>query len=130
MTNAGAGAFTEKIFLRSDNGAELYFRGQLYSESSYYDEETATITRLRLFITDSGEQVYSIVSGSGSEKTRRHYTVAQDGDLYRISNGLQTLSLPPETLFASVFGLCGIDPERAEELKSGFEENLRMIIGG
>lgn len=129
MTKAGAGAFTEKIFLRSDNGAELYFCGQLYSESSYYDEETAAITRLRLFVTENGEQVYSIVSGSGAEKTRRHYIVAQDGDFYRISNGIQTLTLPLEMLVVAVFRLCGIDPDRAEELKSDFEENLRMIMG-
>jgi hypothetical protein len=129
MTKAGAEAFTENIFLRSDNGAELNFRGRLYSESSYYDEESATITRLRLFITDQSEHVYSIVSSSGAEKQRRHYTVAPDGGQYRISNGVQTLTLPLETLFAAVFGLCGIDPERAGELKSGFEENLRMIVG-
>lgn len=129
MSNAGTGAYTEKMFLRSDNGAELYFRGKLYSEISYYDEESATLTRLRLFVTESGEQVYSIVSGSGAEKTRRHYIVAQEGEFYRISNGIQTLTLPLELLFAAVFGLCGIDPDRAEELKPGFEENLRMMTG-
>jgi hypothetical protein len=129
MTKAGAEAFTENIFLRSDNGAELNFRGRLYSEYSYYDEERATNTRLRLFITDQSEHVYSIMSDSGAEKQRRHYTVAPDGDQYRISNGVQTLTLPLETLFAAVFGLCGIDPDRAEELKSGFEETLRMIVG-
>lgn len=129
MPNAVADTFSEKIFLRGDNGAELYFCGKLYSESSYYDEESATLTRLRLFITENGEQVYSIVSGSGPEKTRRHYTVAQEGDFYRISNGIQTLTLPLELLFAAVFGLCGIDPSRAEELKPEFEENLRMMTG-
>lgn len=129
MSKTGPGALTEKMFLRSDNGTELYFRGQLYSESSYYDEETATLTRLRLFITDNGEQVYSIVSGSGAGKTRRHYLVAPEGDLYRISNGVHSLTLSLDMLFASVFGLCGIDPDRAEELKPAFEENLRMLAG-
>ncbi len=129
MSKATTGALTEKIFLRSDNGAELYFCGQLYSESSYYDEETATLTRLRLFITDTGEQVYSIVSGSGTQKHRRHYLVSAMGQRCRVSDGVQTLVLPVEMLFAAVFGLCGIDPERAEELRPAFEENLRMIIG-
>lgn len=129
MQNASAEKFSEKIFLRSDNGAELYFNGKLYSESSYYDEDSATLTRLRLFLTENGEQVYSIVSGSGAEKTRRHYTVAPEGDFYRISNGIHTLTLPLEMLFAAVFGLCGIDPARAEELKPEFEENLRMMTG-
>ena len=129
MSKATTGALTEKIFLRSDNGAELYFCGQLYSESSYYDEETATLTRLRLFITDTGEQVYSIVSGSGTQKHRRHYLVSAMGQRCRVSDGVQTLVLPVDMLFAAVFGLCGIDPERAEELRPAFEENLRMIIG-
>ncbi|MDL2207701.1 hypothetical protein LJB81_01135 [Desulfovibrio sp. OttesenSCG-928-M14] len=128
MSDTGTRAY-EKMFLRSDNGAELFFRGRLYSEISYYDEESASLTRLRLFVTESGEQVYSIVSGAGADKTRRHYIIAQDGDFYRVSNGIQTMSLPPDLLFAAVFGLCGIDPDRAEELKPGFEENLRMIAG-
>jgi hypothetical protein len=129
MTKTDAGAFTEKIFLRSDNGAELSFCGRLYSESSYYDEESGRMTRWRLFLTDKGEQVYSIVSSAGAQKERRHYIVTRDGDRYRFSNGVQTLSVELETLFAAVFGLCGIDPGRAEELKPAFEENLRMIAG-
>jgi hypothetical protein len=129
MSKASTGALTEKIFLRSDNGTELYFCGQMYSESSYYDEETATLTRLRLFMTDTGDQVYSIISGSGTQKNRRHYFVSSIGQHCRVSDGVQSLVLPVDMLFAAVFGLCGIDPERAEELRPAFEENLRMIIG-
>lgn len=129
MPHTGAVTFSEKIFLRSDNGAELYFCGKLYSESSYYDEESATLTRLRLFLTENGEQVYSIVSGAGADKMRRHYIVAPEGELYSISDGVHRLSLPLELLFAAVFGLCGIDPSRAEELKPEFEENLQMMTG-
>ena len=129
MAKQVTGTYTENILLRSDNGAELYFRGRLFSESSLYDEESGMLTRLRLFETDNGEQVYSIVSGSGAEKRRRHYTVAPEGEFYRISDGVQTLRLPLELLFAAVFGLCGIDAERAEELKPAFEENLRMMTG-
>jgi hypothetical protein len=119
----------EKIFLRGDNGAELHFCGKQYSEISYYADDTGTLTRLRLFVTDKDEQVYSIVSATGVEKTRRHYVVSRDGDMYRISNGAYTVALTPDLLFASVFGLCGIDPNRAEELKPEFEENLRMLTG-
>lgn len=121
--------FTENILLRSDNGTELSFRGRLYSESAYYDEETATLTRLRLFVSKEGEQVYSVISGEGAKKVRRHYKLAADGENCRISDGRQTLSLPAEMLFAAVFGLCGIDAERAEELKPAFEENLRLAMG-
>ncbi len=127
MSKRAAASYTESIFLRSDNGAELYFRGQLYSESSYLDEERGVLTRLRLFVTDNNEQVFSIISGTGGEKQRRHYIVAPEGEFYRISDGVQTLRLPLEALFAAVFGLCGIDPARAEDLKPAFEESLRML---
>jgi len=129
MAKRATGSHTEKVVLRSDNGSALDFRGQLYSESSYYDEESGCLTRLRLFVTESGEQVYAIVSGTGAEKRRRHYIVAPEGEFYRISDGVQTMRLPLEMLFASVFGLCGLDPARAEELKPAFEENLRMLTG-
>ena len=119
----------EQITLLNDSGGECTFNGRLFSESSYYDEDSMTLTRLRLYISDQNEQVYSIISGSGQEKTRRYYVVAQEGELYRISSGAHTLRLPLDILFASVFGLCGLDPHRAEELKPDFEESLRMIVG-
>ncbi len=119
----------EQISLSSDNGADLQFNGRLFSESSYYDEDSATLTRLRLYISDRNEQIYSIVSGSGQHKTRRHYMVAEEDGAYRISNGVHTLRLPLELLFSSVFGLCGIDPDRADELRPDFEESLRLIVG-
>ncbi|MDL2267052.1 hypothetical protein LJC46_03580 [Desulfovibrio sp. OttesenSCG-928-G15] len=129
MKKAATDTFSEEIILRNDSGTELRFCGRLYSESSYYDEETATLTQLRLYLAINGEQVYSIVSGSGHEKYRRFYTVAQEGELFRISDGFNTLMLPLEMLFASVFGLCGIDPTRAEDLKPEFEETLRVTVG-
>lgn len=125
MSKPGAIHF-ERIVLFNDNGVELRFNGRLFSESSYYDEDSASLTRLRLYVSDQNEQVYSIVSGTGTEKTRRYYVVAQEGDAYRISNGTHALRLPLDLLFASVFGLCGIDPDRAEELRSDFEESLCM----
>lgn len=129
MAKQNSGTYTDQIHLHSDNGAELNFRGRLFSESSHYDEESGSLTRLRLFETENGEHVYSIVSGSGAAKARRHYIVAPEGEFYRISDGIQTLRLPLELLFASVFGLCGIDPARAEELKPVLEENLRSMAG-
>ncbi len=123
-------AFAEKIFLHNDNGSKLYFRGRMFSESSYFDELTATLTRVRLYATDNGRHVYSIVSGSGADKSRRYYVVAPGTDTCQISDGIHTLTLPTEMLFSAVFGLCGIDPERAEELRPSFEENLRLAAEG
>jgi hypothetical protein len=127
MAKQSAGIFTDNVMLRSDNGAELFFRGRLFSESSQYDEETGTLVRLRLFETDHGEQVYSIISGVGTNKRRRHYIISAEGEYYRLSDGVQTMLMPLELLFAAVFGLCGIDPSRAEELKPAIEEGLRSM---
>ena len=122
-------AFTKKIFLHNDNGSMRYFRRRMFSESSYFDEHASTLTRVRMYATDSGEQVYSIVSGAGANKERRNYMIAQEDELYRISDGINTLRLPPELLFAAVFGLCGIDADKAQELMPAFEENLRNVAG-
>ena len=119
----------EKVTLKSENGTELTFTGRLFSESSYYDQDTTHLTRLRLFVTEEKELVYSIISGSGNEKTRRYYTVAVEGSLCRMSDGVLSINVPVEMLFSAVFGLCGIDPARAEELRPLFEENLRAANG-
>ncbi|MDR2162289.1 MAG: hypothetical protein LBO77_09160 [Desulfovibrio sp.] len=122
-------SFVEKVVLRSDNGSQLQFQGKMFAESSYFDEQTARLTRIRLYVADNGRHVYSIVSGSGEKKNRRHYEVLPGRDSCRISDGVQTLTVPTDMLFASVFGLCGIDPARAEELRPSFEENLRLAAG-
>ncbi len=119
----------ERVVLRSDNGAEIEFRGYVYSETSYFDEETSTLTRLRLFLADGGKHVYSIISGSGVGKIRRHYIMTPGEEFCDISDGRNRLTVPTEMLFASVFGLCGIDPSRAEELRPIFEESLRRASG-
>ncbi|MDR2801436.1 MAG: hypothetical protein LBB52_09300 [Desulfovibrio sp.] len=117
----------EKIFLRGDNGAEFQFTGKQYGGTSYFDEETGTLTLLRLYITENREQVFSFISGSELEKRRIFYIVSKDGEMYRISNGIQTLTLPEDLLFATVFGLCGINPEQEEEFKAVFADYLRML---
>ncbi|MDR2077238.1 MAG: hypothetical protein LBP61_09985 [Desulfovibrio sp.] len=121
-----ANAFAEKIFLRSDNGAQLSFQGRMFAESTYFDEQTSSLTRIRLYLTDSGGHVYSIVSGAGAEKSRRFYEVRPGRETCRINDGVHDLTVPTDMLFASVFGLCGIDPARAEELRPSFEENLPL----
>ena len=129
MSNPSTGTVHTAYTLRSDNGSVLNFSGQLYCESSYYEEDSSTITRLRLFLTDAGEHVYSIVSGSNTCKTSRYYQVSAQGENCRLSDGVQTLHLPGDLLFAAVFGLCGIAPDRAEELRPVFDEALRMNVG-
>lgn len=117
----------EHVSLKSDNGSVLRFSGYVYSETSYYEDETRTLTRLRLYLDDTGCQVYSIITNDGEATSHRHYRVMPLGDTCRMSDGLHTLTLPTDALFAAVFGLCGIDPARAGSLRPAFEESLRCI---
>ena len=54
----------EEICLKHDNGSDLQFRGRLFSECSWYDEEHGMLTRQKLYVTDNNEQVYYIVRSS------------------------------------------------------------------
>lgn len=117
----------ERVSLKSDNGSTLEFSGYIFSETSYYEDETRTLTRLRLYLDDTGCQVYSIIANDGETTSRRHYRVRPLAEVCEMSDGVNTLTLPSDMLFAAVFGLCGIDPARAGSLRPAFEESLRCI---
>ena len=129
MSSKAMSGVSESVTLQGDNGAKIAFRGRLFSESAYYDEEAVGITRLRLYVTDDAAHVSSIVSGSGEQRSRRHYTVRPHGRMCSMSDGRQSLTLPVDLLFTSVFGLCGIDPSLAEDLRPAFEEALYAVNG-
>lgn len=120
-------SYSEEVVLHSDNGLSLHFKGRLFSESSYFDNASETLTRLRLFVMEDGGQVYSIVSSQGNNKSRRHYILRPHQDVCEISDGIQALTVPIEMLFAAVFGLCGIDPSQAETLRSSFDDTLFAV---
>lgn len=128
--NKKSSSLSENIVLQNNNGETLKVQGKLFSESSYFDEENHSITRLRLYASDNGNLVYSIISGDAQEKSRRFYTVNVENDVCTMSDGAQTVSLPLDMLFGAVFGLCGIEPSRAEELRPAFEETLRAANEG
>ncbi len=115
----------EEYTLRNEAGVEITFKGRLFSEGSYFDEESGALTRLKLYLTDENRQVYSVVSGSNTAKWRQVYTLHVEGDLCHINNGVQDITLRTDMLLAAVFGLCGIDPNKAEELKASLEETLK-----
>lgn len=119
----------EEHALRDDAGNEVRFRGRLFSESSYFDEDQRAITRLKLFVTDDGRQVYSVVSGDNATKWRRVYTMRLEGDLCHIKNGTQEVTLHVDMLLSVVFSLCGIDASQGETLKA-FLEDSRKIANG
>lgn len=128
MAKSSQSSWDEHV-LHNDAGKEIRFRGKLFSESSYYDDEQGAITRLKLFVTDDGRQVYSVVSGSNAAKWRRVYTMRIEDDLCHIDNGMQEITLHTEMLLTVVFGLCGIDESQGDTLRE-FLEDSRKIING
>lgn len=115
----------EEHALRNDAGVEVKFKGRLFSEGSYFDEENGALTRLKLYITDENRQVYSVVSGSNTAKWRQVYTLRVEDDLCHINNGVQDITLRTDMLLAAVFGLCGIDSDKADDLRASLEETLK-----
>ncbi len=115
----------EEFVLHNDAGAEIRFRGKLFSESSYYDEEQGALTRLKLFLADDGRQIYSIVSGSESAKWRRVYTMEIEGDYCHINNGVQEITLHTDMLLTVVFGLCGVDASQSDAVRAFLEDSRK-----
>lgn len=120
----------EKFSLAGYNGGKFDFTGRLFSEGSFFDAETGTLTRLRLFAMQDGRLVYHVVSssgGSGENKDRRVYVLTVEDDVCHMDNGKQSISMPMEMLFAGVYGLCGMDASQEEELKATLQESLRAV---
>lgn len=114
----------EEIALQLDNGAVLEFSGRLFSESSWFDEETGALTRQKLFLTDKNEQVYSVVAGMGKSRSRRAYRIAIHGEACTIFNGRSEMTLPFDMLMLAVRNLCGLS-EGATPTLGLLEETLR-----
>ena len=117
----------EQIVLANDHGGELQFRGLIFSECSYYDEESNSITRQRLYVTDKGEQVYYIASGSGADKDRRAYLLRLEGDHCVINNGMLEVTLRTDLLLASMRTLCGFNEGCSADLLKSLEETLKAV---
>ena len=111
----------ENITLRLENDAVLSFRGRLFSEAVWNDEESGIFTHQKLYVTDKGEQVYVIRKG-GERRLCRAYRVSLRGDRCLIYNGRSTLELPLDLLMLAVRTLCGTDDPLALEQ---VEESLR-----
>ncbi|MFT4302849.1 MAG: hypothetical protein QM579_13990 [Desulfovibrio sp.] len=109
----------EDICLKHDNGSDFSFRGRLFSECSWYDEALGMLTRQKLYVTDTNEQVYYIVRSSGQERSRHAYRLAVRGDNCIIHNGMAEMSLQFDMLMLAVRGLCG--------LESGATPTLSMV---
>lgn len=124
MSNNAPKMNLTRVSLNLDNGAEMNFSGRPFAGGSWYDEETGTLTRQKLYIEESGEHVYSIVTGQGQERSRRAYHVSLSGESCTINDGRTKMTLNLEMLMLAVRSLAGM--ERADALTLDMvEETLR-----
>jgi len=124
MTEKNMAQHMEDIALTLDNGAVMDFSGRLFSEASWYDEDSGVLTHQKLYVTDGHEQVYSVVSGSGSRRSRRAYRIGVQGDACTVHNGRSEMTMPFDMLMLAVRSLCGLGEEATPSLEM-VEETLR-----
>ena len=110
----------EKITLELENEASLAFRGRLFSEAVWYDDDSGVLTHQKLYVTDQNEHIYAIHKAVGSRRTCRAYRIAVHGERCVIYNGRSTMELPLDMLLLAIRALCGTDSpvalEQAEEI--------------
>jgi hypothetical protein len=99
----------EHVCLKHDNGNDLSFKGHLFSECSWFDEESGTLTRQKLYQTESGDRVYHVVRTAGKTTTRNAFRLSvREGDCV-IFNGTSEMALPLDMLELALRKLCGIE---------------------
>ena len=111
-----------EICMKVDGCEDFVFKGRIFSECSWYDEEFGIQTRQKLYVTDGSDQIYYIVR-SGAEKSRRAYRLSFDNGLYTIWNGSFQISLTADMLKAALHSLCGLK----EESEPAVDEMLRAV---
>ena len=111
----------ENITLRLENDAVLSFRGRLFSEAVWNDEESGVFTHQKLYVTDQNEHVYAIRKG-GERRLCRAYRVSVRGERCVIYNGRNVMELPLDMLMLAVRTLCGAEDGM---LMEQVEETLR-----
>lgn len=114
----------EDVCLKHDNGADIKFRGRLFSECSWYDEENGVLTKQKLYMAENNEQVYYIASGNGAQRERRAYRIAVMGDHCVIHNGVNEIVLQFDMLMLAVRALCGLEAGATPTL-AAVEETLK-----
>ena len=112
------------VVLHLDNGAEMQFSGRPFAGGSWFDDETGELTRQKLYTTESGEHVYSIVTGKGQRRSRRAYRVSLHGEACTINDGRTEMTLDLEMLMLAVRALSGLEKDDAPTLDT-VEETLR-----
>ena len=114
----------EDVSLHHDNGPDIFFRGRLFAECSWYDEERETLTRQKLYVTDTNEHIYYLVSHGNEDRQRRAYRLSVLGDRCVIHNGNTEMVLQFDMLMLAVRNLCGLNAE-AEPAIDLVEQTLK-----
>ena len=114
----------EDVSLAHDNGPDIFFRGRLFAECSWYDEEGDSLTRQKLYVTDTNEHIYYLVSHAGTMRKRRAYRLSVLGDRCVIHNGNTEMVLQFDMLMLAVRSLCGMNAD-AEPAIEVVEQTLK-----
>lgn len=100
----------EEISLALDNGTKMTFRGRQFAGESWFDEERNVLTHQNLYVTDTNEQVFSIVTGEGNMRSRRAYRVFFPQDnVCVIHDGRSEITLSFDMLKLAVRSLTGLE---------------------
>jgi len=117
-----AASAMDEMTLHLDNGSQLHFRGRLFSEAVWYDEDSGVLTHQKLYVTDKREHVYVIQKSFEGKKHCRAYRVSLRGDRCAMFNGRSVMEMPLELLLQGMKVLCGAEDGVALEQ---VEESLR-----
>ena len=124
MNNSAPVKDLTAISLDLDNGETMCFNGRPFAGGAWYDEETNTLTRQKLYITESGEHVYAITTARGGKKSKRAYKVRMQGEICTIFDGHTEMTIELEMLMLAVRALAGMQGSDVSSLEI-IEETLR-----
>ncbi|MCK9240392.1 hypothetical protein [Desulfocurvus sp.] len=99
------------ITLDNGQGGSITFKGALYAQTSFFEEDTGVLTKQELYSTEDGHQAFALVSSDGDLKRKSAYIVRRQGDLCVMDNGERTMTLPYDWLMMFTQALWDIDLE-------------------
>ena len=111
------------VTLHLDNGAEMQFSGRPFAGGTWYNEEAGLKTTQKMYLTDSGEQVFVILTEQDGKQSCRGYRVSLDGETCTINDGKTEMSLSLDMLMLAVRTLAGVECD--SESMDLIEETLR-----
>jgi hypothetical protein len=126
-TRSGIVVEPESISLENDKGGPVTFRGALYAQTSFYDEDTGILTQQRLYTTCDGDQAFSIVSSDGVTKSRRAYVVRREGEMCHIQSGDKTVTIPYDSLMLFTRVLWDIDLDQKGDAMGEFTIGCQTV---